>query len=433
MATIPNEAHANEVRATPALLNAIAVNLEGITGADRIPTATQDNIVEYGSAILSYQALQNAFIDNLVNVIGRVDILRRSYRNSLSVFKKGFLEYGDTIEQEFTNFATAHGYDPESAASTVEQREKPNTSVIFHKMNRQDFYKQTTSEQQLRQAFYSYAKLQQLMDSIYNAMTSGNQWDEYICTKCVIGNYAANNLYYVQTVSAVTDENSAKALARAIRTKVKTMETKPCPEYNAMAATFYSRPEDLVLILSADVEAYFTIDLYAYAFNLSKVNQENLVGRVVVVDELAGITGAQAILCDKEFIQIYDILFEFRNRENGEGLYWNNWLHVWQIFSTCRIAPAILFTTESAADVSVVVYPSSLSIPAGNTIKFRSNVAATFSTTASFTDPQSHLTESGELKLGSKETVATVPVKATSIKDNSKTATATVTVTNAAG
>ena len=75
---------------------------EGNNFDERIPEPTATNIREVGQAVLSYQPTQNAFIDVLVNRIGRVWIEYHMFTNRFRVLKKGMLEYGDTVEQLFS-------------------------------------------------------------------------------------------------------------------------------------------------------------------------------------------------------------------------------------------------------------------------------------------------------------------------------------------
>ena len=82
------------------VLNAIRANAS-VSYQERIPEATKDNIKEIGNAMLSYQPTQNEFLSALVNRIARVIITSKSYTNPLKMFKKGTLEYGETVEEVF--------------------------------------------------------------------------------------------------------------------------------------------------------------------------------------------------------------------------------------------------------------------------------------------------------------------------------------------
>ena len=63
----------------------------------RVPDDTRaiHNIGEY---IMSYQPYKNAFLNALVNRIGKVLVTSRIWRNPWAVFKQGRLEYGETVE-----------------------------------------------------------------------------------------------------------------------------------------------------------------------------------------------------------------------------------------------------------------------------------------------------------------------------------------------
>ena len=115
---------------------------------------------------MTYEATQNEFLSALVNRIGRVIITSKSYTNPLRVFKKGILEYGETIEEIFVNIAKAKQFDPSVAEEEVFKREIPDVNAVFHKMNLQNFYKVTVSNEQLRQAFLSSQGINDLIGYI---------------------------------------------------------------------------------------------------------------------------------------------------------------------------------------------------------------------------------------------------------------------------
>jgi hypothetical protein len=57
-----------------------------------------------------------------------------------------------------------------------------------------------------------------------------------------------------------------------------------------------------------------------------------------------------AALVDKNFFQVYDDLFTFREFENGLGLYRNHYLHVWQTVGYSCLTNAVAFIISSDAD-----------------------------------------------------------------------------------
>src|SRR5699024_1896471 len=94
-----------------AILNSIRNSL-GNDYAARVTEATQAGIRETASQIMGHRPNQNAFLDALVNRIGSVIVRNNSWTNPLAEFKRGMLEFGDTIEEINVGLIQARSYDP---------------------------------------------------------------------------------------------------------------------------------------------------------------------------------------------------------------------------------------------------------------------------------------------------------------------------------
>ena len=123
------------------ILNAIR-NSASINYRDYVPVATDDaNAIRgIGKVLMDFPALQNEFLNSLVNRIGLVIVKSKMYQNPWEHFKKGVLEYGEVIEEIFVDIAKVHQYDPEVAETELFKRELPNVRTAFHPMNHQKFY-----------------------------------------------------------------------------------------------------------------------------------------------------------------------------------------------------------------------------------------------------------------------------------------------------
>ena len=173
----------------------------------RIPDDTR-SLHDIGAFIMDYQPYQNAYINALVNRIGRVLVTSRMWRNPWAVFKKGKLEYGETVEEIFANIAKPHSYDPAVAETEVFKREIPDVRAAFHTMNFQKFYKVTISDDQLRQAFLSYGEMSSLIAYIVDSLYTSMNLDEYLVMKYTFCRSALNGYIYTVTTSAVTGEGA---------------------------------------------------------------------------------------------------------------------------------------------------------------------------------------------------------------------------------
>lgn len=410
------------------ILNAIR-NSASDTYRNRIPVATQDNIREIGNAMMTYQATQNEFLNALVNRIARVIITSKSYENPLRVFKKGMMEYGETIEEIFVNIAKAHPFDPIVAEKTVFKREIPDVAAVFHKMNYQNFYKATISNDQLRQAFLSTEGITDLIARIVDSMYTGSEFDEFLCMKHLIEDDATKGRMYPVVIPEPTAAN-----AKAIVTTIKSISNKLeflSSTYNAMGVMNFTKKENQILIIDAAFDAVIDVEVLASAFNMSKAE---FMGQRVLIDNFGTLTGCVAALVDREWFMVFDNLMSFTENYNGEGLYWNYFYHVWKTFSTSPFANALIFTTDAQSVTSVTVTgPEALKL--GQSAQYTATVVASDLAPqgviwqVSGTNPvKSQIDWTGKLLVPPDETNTKLTVKAISNYDPTKFGTLDVTI-----
>lgn len=411
------------------ILNVIRANASS-TYQERIPEATQDNIREIGNAMLTYESTQNEFLNALVNRIARVIITSKSYQNPLRMFKKGVLEFGETIEEIFVNIARAHQFDPAVAEKEVFKREIPDVNAVFHKMNYQNFYKTTISNEQLRQAFLSYQGISDLIARIVDSLYTGSEFDEFLVMKQLIVDAANDGKMYAVTIPEVTPDN-AKTIVAKIKGVSNSMEFMSTA-YNSMGVLNYTKKENQIFLIDAAFDAMIDVEVLASAFNMSKAE---FMGQRVLIDNFGELTGVYAAIVDKDWFMVFDNWIGFTENYNGQGLYWNYFYHCWKTFSTSPFSNAVLFTTETTAVTGVTVTPPTTNLVKGSSMQFTASVVTTgyvpkgvtWSVTGA-TDTVSSITPDGILTVPSTETNTKLTVTATSVYDVSKKGTSTVTL-----
>lgn len=314
---------------------------------ERIPEATRDNIAAVANPLFTYSVTMNEFLHALVNRIGLTVVRNRDLRNPLAVLKQGDMPLGKDIEEIWTNPAEAEAFNP--TATTLLTRKLSDTKAIFHRLNRQDKYKVSVSNPQLRQAFVSWDTLGNLVDSIINSLYSGNYLDEFILCKNLLASAVADDKIQTQTVDAVTDEASAKAFITAARMYHRNF-TFPSSNYNSYTPATGEKPvitwtpeEDIRYIIRSDIEAFTDVNVLASAFNMNKAE---FLGKTLVVDDFGTATNCIAMMFDKSYTQIYDNYREMTEFYNGETLTWNYYYHVWQTYSVSTLCNAVAFVTE---------------------------------------------------------------------------------------
>lgn len=316
---------------------------------DRVPEATRTNIAEVGEAItdLNNAVVYNEFVNTLANMIYAPMLIKKSWSNPLGKFKKGKKTFGDTVEEVYNNFIKAQTYDQTGAGLLT--RKLPDTKVIFHRMNRQDSYVLTDSPEALAKAFKSYEGVAEYLQNLFTAIRNSAELDEYVIMRELIAEaYESGAMKAVAVADPQASEANAKAFIKAVKTvsgdmtfpnsnwngytDVQSTDTKPI-------ITFSGRDEQVLLIDNA-TDVACDVDVLAYAFGRDLLRFNTEVKQIV---DAMPIEGMIAALVDKNFFQVYDDLFTFREFENGLGLYRNHILHVWQTVGYSCLTNAVAF------------------------------------------------------------------------------------------
>lgn len=320
---------------------------------DRVPEATRNNIEEVGEAItdLNNAVVYNEFINTLANMIYAPMLIKKSWQNPLGKFKKGKKTFGDTVEEVYNNFIKAQTFDQTGAGLLT--RKLPDTKVVFHRMNRQDSYVLTDSPEALAKAFKSYEGVAEYLENLFTTIRNSAELDEYVLMRELFAEAYNNN---AMKVVAVADPQASEANAKAFIKTVKTVSGDMAfansnnNAYLTAQSTdnkpiiTFSRKDEQVLIVDNPTDVTCNIDVLASAFNKSVVEFNDTQKEVIDAFPVDGMVGA---LVDRNFFQVYDDLFTFREFENGLGLYRNHILHVWQTLGYSILCNAVAFVIGS--------------------------------------------------------------------------------------
>ena len=320
---------------------------------DRVPVATRNNIEEVGEAItdLNNAVVYNEFVDTLANMIYAPMLIKKSWYNPLGKFKKGKKTFGDTVEEIYNNFIKAQTFD--QTGSGLLTRKLPDTKVVFHRMNRQDSYVLTDSPESLAKAFKSYEGLAEYIENLFTTIRNSAELDEYILMRQLFEEAYNNNAMVVVSVAdPQASEANAKAFIKAVKTVSGDMAFANSNNNAYLTAqsddnkpiVTFSRKDEQILIVDNPTDVTCNIDVLASAFNKSVVEFNDTQKEVIDAFPVGGMI---ACLVDRNFFQVYDDLFTFREFENGLGLYRNHILHVWQTIGYSILCNAVAFVVGS--------------------------------------------------------------------------------------
>lgn len=435
----------------------------------RVPDDTR-SIHAIGEFIMSYQPYQNAFVNALVNRIGLTLITSKMWNNPWAVFKRGFMEFGETVEEIFVNIAKPHSFNPAVAEKEVFKREIPDVRAAFHTMNFQKFYKVTISNDQLRQAFLSWQGITDLIAKIVDSLYTGMNYDEYITMKYMVADQLLDGYVATNTYAGVANdaEQSNKNLVIAARTASNKL-TFLSGDYNMAGVKNATERDEQYIIIDAATEAAIDVDVLAAAFNMERAQ---FLGKLIIVDsfvnhdverltelygddtalrtDFSGLSSDYgiAVVVDRDWWMVFDNFQNFTQNYNGEGLYWQYWYHTWKTFSVSPYANAVAIIPSALAGSvsSVAISPSTATVAKGGQAQFTATVTKTgiadasvnfFLASRSGTSPNyvytpiepgsadTNINDAGTLRVGSDETLTTIYVVA---EAGDKQGVATVTV-----
>lgn len=330
------------------ILNNIRANASDDYQA-RIPEATRTNIATIGNALQTYTILRNEFVNALVNKIGKTILEDKLFENKLARFKSGMLATAQDVEEIFVQMAKAEGnYNP-AGPNPLGRRNPPDIKVIYHRLNRQDYYAVTIGDIDFMRVFQSESTLDNFMKSLINSVYSGANYDEWVAMKELLATYknADKNApgYFQVQVAPITDEASAKAFVKRVR-KLSTDLTFASTQYNVAGVKTWTPVEKQVFLVNKDVLAEVDVEVLAKAFNMGKTNIQV---EIIPMDDFGSLENTYGLLLDEDIFRIWDTLSHMEPQRNAEGLFTNYFYHVHQILSLSTFKNAVRFTTDSVS------------------------------------------------------------------------------------
>ena len=333
-----------------------------------VPQITDEHdIPAVGEVLYGYPALANQFINALVNRIALVKVKSATFNNAYAMLKKGYLEFGETVEEVFVNIAKAREFSAEKAEARELKRSLPDVRSAFHTMNWRVQYPVTIQDEDLRMAFMSADGVQDLIAKIVDAVYTGAEYDEYLLFKYLMIKAIAKGQMYPVSVGTGADLKDAAVAFRATSGDLTFISTK----YNASGVHTTTPKEDQIIFMDNQFNAKFDVNVLASAFNMDKAD---FIGRLHLIDswttfdnerfseitantdmieavtndELALMADVKAVMVDEEWFQVYDNQMKFTEKYVASGEYWNYFLNVWKTVSSSPFSNAIVFVTSNA-------------------------------------------------------------------------------------
>ena len=332
-----------------------------------VPVVTKaSDIPKVGEVICGTPAFSNQFINSIVNRVALVMAKSATFNNPYASLKKGYLEFGETVEEIFVQIAKVVDYKPEKGAAREFKRTLPDVKSAFHAMNWRVMYPVTIQDEDLRLAFLAESGVQDLVAKIVGSVYKAAEYDEFLLFKYLLIKAISHGKMFPMSIGAGTDLKEAGSSFRGASNDLTFMHTK----YNASGVHTNTPRENQAIFMDSWFNAKYDVDVLAAAFNMDKatytgalhliddwtsfdnerfdVIRENSDGlEEVTEDELALMKNVKAVLLDVDWFQVYDNNAKFTEQYSAAGLYWNYFYHVWKTISSSPFSNAIVFVTDT--------------------------------------------------------------------------------------
>lgn len=349
------------------ILNAIRQNASYDYQQSVPVVAKASDIPKVGEVICGTPAFSNQFINAIVNRIALVMTKSATFNNPYASLKKGYLEFGETVEEIFVQIAKVVDYTPEKGAAREFKRTLPDVKSAFHAMNWRVMYPVTIQDEDLRLAFLAESGVQDLVAKIVESVYKAAEYDEFLLFKYLLIKAVSHGKMYPMSIGTGDDLKEAGVMFRGASNDLTFMKTK----YNASGVRTTTPRENQAIFMDSWFNAKYDVNVLAAAFNMDKAtftaalhliddwssfdnerfdvireNSDNL--EEVTADELALMKNVKAVLLDVDWFQVYDNNAKFTEQYSASGLYWNYFYHVWKTISSSPFSNAIVFVTDTA-------------------------------------------------------------------------------------
>ena len=329
------------------------------------------DIPAVGQSIVGHPVRSNEFINALVNRIALVVANSALFRNPYEALKKGYLEYGESVEDIFVDLAKVQPYNADKAADVELKRTIPDVKAAFHVMNWKVKYPVTIQREELQRAFTTASGVEELIMRIIDSVYTAAAYDEFLLFKYLIIKNVANGHIGLIDASGASDLAELGGTFRG----TSNMFTFLKKDYNFAGVLNNCPKENQYIFMDAQFNGQFDSVNLARAFNMDKAD---FMGKLLLIDdfttfdndrwaeimeesdmveevtssELAVTAKVVAVLVDERFFQIYDNLSLMTDTRVANGLYWNYFYHNWKIVATSPFANAVAFVDTKPTAVT---------------------------------------------------------------------------------
>lgn len=282
-----------------------------------------------------FQETANQFLNALINKIVYQKVDKMNFQNVFKKYDSYPINYGDTIENIFTELPKGYTFDKDNTDPFV--KFIPSVKPLYATINYEMQYPLTIQDSLLRRASLNEYGFINLVDSLLASLNTSKELDEYFATLAMLN----NKDIYANGIESVTKGETDGETAKIITSKIVDVVSDfqlPKDTNNKLKVMNATAKSDILLIIKKDLINSINLDYLSGVYNLSKVD---LINNIIQVDTFKVKNDSGVLVGDDIDFVILDTN-GFDNHValqdggliyNPRGKYTNHFLNLWKIIS----------------------------------------------------------------------------------------------------
>lgn len=272
--------------------------------------------------------------DDMIGKIAFQIIKEVETKNPLAVFDKMPVENGDTIEQAVVKLIDGNAYDP-TGANALTRDTATKVAVRYFNNWERNTYKTTIDYSEIRKVLTTGKGATEVADKIVSALSQSRIHDKFkslvglLKWGRAVGSYDVSTAVIQSSGTAIPAGGDgridAKAVLREIKNTIKAF-TFVSTSFNVPQIKQSSSVDDIYIVMSYKMKTALDVDELAGVFNLEK---DRIDAKIIEIDD----DDAYIYVLDERAILDFTRIYEMVNQLNADGLFWNYFLHVSDLFA----------------------------------------------------------------------------------------------------
>jgi hypothetical protein len=297
---------------------------------------------------VTYQPNTYAELGEMIGKVAHQIIRQVEAKDPLAVFDKMPVNKGDTIEQAVIKLVEASAYDKTGADALTRATNEKMLVRYFNNWERRK-YKQTIDRSELRKVLVEGTSAEDVTTNLVSVLGQSRIDDKFQNVKKLLkwgataGSLAEGTtaLKSLGTVPAVGGAMDNKGILKKIKNTVKGMKFVNA-DFNTAGLRRKTNEEDIYIIAPYTLITAIDVDELSGVFNLDKAEVRS---RIIEIDSTDNIV----YIVDRNAILDYTRLYEMVNQLNADGLFYNYFLHVEDLFAISPLFDGCFFEYGATA------------------------------------------------------------------------------------